>query len=68
MIPWVTRFTVNSPEGAAFYTRRLLNEQKLMAVLERQEKEYARHWFLVTRHLQEYLGLLIYQQQRVRNG
>ena len=68
LIPGVTGFTVNSPEGAAFYTRRLLNEPELMAVLGRQGKEYARHRFLITRHLQEYLGLLIYLQQRVRNG
>ena len=63
LIPGVTGFTVNSPEGAAFYTRRLLNEPELMAVLGRQGKEYARHRFLITRHLQEYLGLLIYLQQ-----
>jgi trehalose synthase len=47
LIPGVTGFTVNSPEGAALYTRRLLNEPD---VLGRQGKEYARH-------LQEYLGL-----------
>jgi trehalose synthase len=68
LIPGVTGFTVNSPEGAAFYTRRLLNDPELMAVLGRQGKEYARHRFLITRHLQEYLGLLIYLQQRPRNG
>ena len=68
LIPGVTGFTVNSPEGAAFYTRRLLNEPELMAVLGRQGKEYARHRFLITRHLQEYLGHLIYLQQKARNG
>ena len=68
LIPGVTGFTVNSPEGAAFYTRRLLNDPELMAVLGRQGKEYARHRFLITRHLQEYLGLLIYLQQGGRNN
>lgn len=68
LIPGVTGFTVNSPEGAAFYTRRLLNDPELMALLGQQGKEYARHRFLITRHLQEYLGLLIYLQQRVRSG
>ena len=29
-------------------------------LLGRQGKEYARHRFLITRHLQEYVGLLIY--------
>lgn len=68
LIPGVTGFTVNSPEGAAFCTRRLLNDPELMALVGQQGKEYARHRFLITRHLQEYLGLLIYLQQRVRNG
>jgi trehalose synthase len=68
LIPGVTGFTVNSPEGAAFYTRRLLNDPELMAILGRQGKEYARHRFLITRQLQEYLGLLVYLQQRARNG
>jgi len=68
LIPGVTGFTVNSPEGAAFCTRRLLNDPELMALLGQQGKEYARHRFLITRHLQEYLGLLIYLQQRVHNG
>lgn len=58
LIPGVTGFTVNSPEGAAFYTRRLLNEPELMAALGRKGKEYIRHRFLITRHLQEYLALL----------
>lgn len=31
LIPGVTGFTVNSPEGAAFYIRRLLNEPEMMA-------------------------------------
>jgi trehalose synthase len=65
VISGVTGYTVNSPEGAAFYTKRLLNEPELMAVLGQQGKEYARHRFLITRHLQDYLGLLIHLQQRV---
>jgi len=60
VIPGVTGYTVNSPEGAAFYTKRLLNDPELMAVLGRQAKEYARERFLITRHLQDYLGLMIH--------
>lgn len=60
IIPGVTGYTVNSPEGAAFYTKRLLNDPELMAVLGRQAKEYARERFLITRHLQDYLGLMIH--------
>jgi trehalose synthase len=68
LIHGVTGFTVNSPEGAAFYTRRLLNEPDLIEILGRQGKEYTRHRFLITRHLQEYLGLLISLQQKGWNG
>lgn len=39
LIPGVTGFAVNSPEGTAFSTWRLLNEPELMAVLGRQGKE-----------------------------
>lgn len=58
VIPGVTGFTVNSPEGAAFYTKRLLNEPDLMTAIGNQGKEYARHRFLITRHLQDYLGVM----------
>ena len=39
LIRGVTGFTLNSPDGAARYTRRLLNEPELIAVLGRQGKE-----------------------------
>jgi trehalose synthase len=68
LIQGVTGFTVNSPEGAAFYSKRLLNEPEMMTALGQNGKEYARHRFLITRHLQEYLGLLIYLKQRARNS
>jgi trehalose synthase len=60
VIPGQTGYTVHSPEGTAFYVRRLLNEPDRLAVMGRQAKEYARHRFLITRHLQEYLGLIIH--------
>lgn len=60
IIPGVTGYTVNSPEGAAFYTKRLLNEPDRMTAMGRQAKEYVRHRFLITRHLQDYLGLIIH--------
>lgn len=68
LIQGVTGFSVNSQEAAAFYNRRLPNEPELMAALGQQRKEYVRHRFLITRHLQAYLGLLIYFQQRRRTG
>jgi len=60
VIPGETGYTVNSPEGAAFYTKRLLNEPDRMAAMGRQAKEYVRHRFLITRHLQDYLALIIH--------
>ncbi len=60
VIPGETGYTVSSPEGAAFYTKRLLNEPDRMAAMGRQAKEYVRHRFLITRHLQDYLALIIH--------
>ncbi len=63
IVPGVTGYLANSPEGAAFYARRLLNEPERTAAMGRQAKEYARHRFLITRHLQDYLGLMIHLSQ-----
>jgi trehalose synthase len=59
VIPGQTGYTVSSPEGAAFYARRLLNDPELANRLGQQGKEYVRHRFLITRHLQDYLALMI---------
>lgn len=60
VIPGQTGYTVNSPEGAAFYIKRLLNDPQQIAAMGQQAKEYARHRFLITRHLQDYLGLIVH--------
>jgi len=60
IIPGRTGYTVHSPEGTAFYIKRLLNEPEQVAAMGVQAKEYARHRFLITRHMQDYLGLMIY--------
>ena len=46
--------------------KRLLNEPDRMAALGRQAKEYARHRFLITRHLQDNLSLIILLSQGAR--
>jgi len=66
IIPGLTGYTVNSPEGAAFYARLLLNDPDRMAAMGQQAKEYARHRFLITRHLQDYVGLMIALDQQGR--
>lgn len=63
VIPGQTGYTVNSPEGAAFYIKRLLNDPARMAAMGEQAREYARHRFLITRHLQDYLGLMVYMRE-----
>jgi trehalose synthase len=60
VIPGQTGYTVYSPEGAAFYIKRLINEPDRIAAMGREAKEYARHRFLITRHLQDYLALMLH--------
>jgi trehalose synthase len=60
IIPGRTGYTVNSPEGTAFYIKRLLNEPEQISAMGVQAREYARHRFLITRHLQDYLGMMVY--------
>ncbi len=51
-------FLVNTPEGAAFRMRYLLQNRKKMQEMGRVGKEYVRENFLITRHLREYLTLI----------
>ncbi|MDK2745405.1 MAG: glycosyltransferase [Nitrospira sp.] len=60
LIHGYTGYTVNSPAGTAFYIKRLLNEPERMEAIGRQAKEFARNRFLVTRHVQDYLGIMIH--------
>jgi trehalose synthase len=59
----LTGYVVNSPEGAAFYAKRLMNEPESMTSMGLHGREYARHRFLITRELQEYLGLIIHLRE-----
>src|SRR6185295_9554030 len=56
----VTGYTVHSPEGAAFRVRHLLNNPELIARMGAAGREHVRRSFLTTRHLPEYLALLIH--------
>lgn len=58
-----TGYTVSSPEGAAFYIKRLLNEPQQIEAIGRRAKEFARNRFLITRHVQDYLGAMIHLTQ-----
>ena len=56
----VTGYTVHSVEGAAFRIRHLLNNPDIAARMGAAGRELVRRQFLVTRHLTDYLALLIH--------
>jgi trehalose synthase len=56
----VTGYTVNSVEGAAFRIRHLLSNPDLVARMGGAAREHVRRNFLITRHLSDYLALLIH--------
>lgn len=58
VINWQSGFLVNTPEGAAFRIRYLLQNRNKIAEMGRKGKEYVREKFLITRHLREYLTLI----------
>lgn len=54
-----TGFLVSTPEGAALRIRYLLNHPAIMDEMGRKAKEFVRQNFLITRHLREYLSLMV---------
>lgn len=59
VINFNTGFRVNTPEGAALRIRYLLNQPEKMTEIGIRAKEFVRENFLLTRHLREYLTLLL---------
>ena len=55
-----TGFTVNSIEGCAHRIRYLLNNPEILSEMGQKAKEYTRRNFLITRHLCDYLALMVY--------
>ncbi len=58
IVNWQTGFLVNTPEGAAYRIRYLLQNRDKILEMGRIGKEYVREKFLITRHLREYLTLI----------
>ena len=58
--PGVTGYTVRSVEGAAFRLRQLLGDPDLMRAMGEAGREHVRQNFLITRHLRDYLSLLVH--------
>lgn len=54
-----TGFCVNSPEGAALRIRYLLHNPEKIKEMGRKAKEFVRENYLITRHLQEHLTLMV---------
>jgi trehalose synthase len=56
----VTGYLMSSVEGAAFRLRHLLNAPELIARMGAAGREHVRRSFLITRHLVDYMALLIH--------
>jgi trehalose synthase len=54
-----TGFLVNTPEGAALRVRYLLHHQDKRREMGAKAREFVRENFLITRHLREYLALMV---------
>ncbi len=54
-----TGFLVNTPEGAALRIRYLLHQPESMRAMGVKAREFVRENFLITRHLREYLTLMV---------
>ncbi|MCJ7458771.1 MAG: glycosyltransferase [candidate division Zixibacteria bacterium] len=70
MIHNYTGLLVHSIEGAAFKIRYLLNNPALAKRLGENGYQHVKHNFLITRHLRDYLLLLIaldYPHQHIIN-
>ncbi|MBU1122754.1 MAG: glycosyltransferase [Candidatus Omnitrophota bacterium] len=55
-----TGYTVNSVEGCAYRARHLLNNPDSLLKMGQDAREYTRHNFLITRHICDYLSLMVY--------
>jgi trehalose synthase len=56
-----TGFLVHSPEGCAFRIRYLLHRPEMARRMGQTAREFVRHHFLITRHIKDYLTLMILQ-------
>lgn len=59
VINFVTGFRVNTPEGTALRVRYLLSQPEKMEEMGARAREFVRENFLLTRHLREYLTLIL---------
>ena len=62
-----TGFLVNTPEGAALRIRYLLHQPEKIDEMGRKARVFVRDNFLITRHLREYLTLMVALQNGARD-
>ncbi len=55
----VTGFLVHSPDGAAFRLRYLLSHPRAAGQMGEKGREHVRHNYLITRHVRDYLLLML---------
>lgn len=55
-----TGFLVHSPEGCAFRIRYLLHRPEMARRMGKLAKEFVRRHFLITRHIRDYLTLMLF--------
>lgn len=59
VINYHTGFLVNTPEGAALRIRYLLHQPEKIQEMGHKARAFVRNHFLITRHLREYLTLMV---------
>ena len=62
-----TGFLVETPEGAALRMREMLHDPEKMMRMGKTGKQFVRENFLLTRHLREYLTLMVGLQRGLTN-
>lgn len=62
-----TGFLVDTPEGAALRIRELLRQPEKITAMGKTAKEFVTHNFLLTRHLREYLTLMLGLRRGLEN-
>lgn len=58
VINWETGFLVNTPEGAAYRIRYLLQNPEKISELGFKGKQFVKEKYLITRHLRDYLSIM----------
>jgi len=58
VINWETGFLINTPEGAAYRIRYLLQNPEKITELGIKGRQFVREKYLITRHLRDYLSIM----------